>query len=99
MVDNSSNRIKLIKFIRSIIYENGENIKQAANEIYYCFEKQAIHKMRELCLRYEGKITDVDLIRILKESANNLTDSTVVNNYNKIYSVLSIPMEIVEKVV
>ncbi len=73
LVDSAANKIKLIKFIKEIIYENCENIKQAVNQISYCFKSQAIYKMRELCLLYEGKITDIDLKRILKEIKKNLS--------------------------
>jgi hypothetical protein len=31
LADSAANKIKLIKFIKEIIYENGENIKQAVS--------------------------------------------------------------------
>ncbi len=99
LVDSAANKIKLIKFIKEIIYENGENIKQAVSQISYCFEQQAINKMRELCLLYEGKINDIDLMRILKETKENLSESIAVSNYVNRYAVKMIPLEVVEKIV
>jgi len=55
--------------------------------------------MRELCLLFEGKITDIDLIRILKETKENLSESIVVSNYVNKFAVKMIPLEVVEKIV
>jgi hypothetical protein len=55
--------------------------------------------MRELCLLYEGKINDIDLIRILKETKENLSESIVVSNYVNKFAVKMIPLEVVEKIV
>ena len=55
--------------------------------------------MRELCLLYEGKINDIDLMRILKETKENLSESIVVSNYVNKFAVKMIPLEVVEKIV
>jgi hypothetical protein len=55
--------------------------------------------MRELCLLYEGKINDIDLMRILKETKENLSESIAVSNYVNRYAVKMIPLEVVEKIV
>jgi hypothetical protein len=55
--------------------------------------------MRELYLLYEGKINDIDLIRILKETKENLSESIVVSNYVNKFAVKMIPLEVVEKIV
>ncbi len=89
LIDNAAFKIKTIKFIRDIVYENGESIKELVKQINFWFEQQALNKMRQIYFLSEGKITKIDLIRILKEAKQNQSEWDVAKKYKDKYQELT----------
>ena len=90
LIDNAAFKIKTIKFIRDIVYENGESIKELVKQIHFWFEQQALNKMRQIYFLSEGKITKIDLIRILKEAKQNQSEWEVAKKYKDKYQELTL---------